>query len=159
MARRKKTLPEAPEGEQSAPEAVEASEPVVAEAEVESPAPPAPGGDLAEAEEAEEEPDFGDGPSAEIRRAFWKRAAGFLNYLVQSQAEPSEENIHELRVSSRRLVAALELFEEMIGRRPMRRLRRDLKKIRRLCGALREVQVHLEALGQDEMFAAFAHVH
>jgi CHAD domain-containing protein len=160
MARRKKPLAESPVGEQVPPEGeVAASEPVVAKVEEESPPEPAPVPELQEPVEAEEEPDFGDGPSAQVRRAFWKRGAGFLNYLVQSQADPSEENIHELRVSSRRLVAALELFEEMIGRRPMRRLRSDLKKIRRLCGALREVQVHLEAFGQDEMFTGFVHVH
>ena len=152
MARRKKgpveeqSVVEVVEGEEGPAAIVEAPE----EAEQQADDPPQ------EPQEGEEEPDFGDGPSAEMRRAFWKRAAGFLDYLVQSQADPSEENIHELRVSSRRLVAALELFEEMIGRRPMRRLRRELKTIRRLCGALREVQVQLQALTQDPQLESLA---
>ena len=106
-----------------------------------------------------EEPDFGDGPAADIRRAFWERSAQFLDYLHRSQSELSEENVHELRVGCRRLGAVLELVGELIGARPIRKLSKQLKQIRRACGELRELQVHLDMLQSDPLLQGFHEAH
>lgn len=65
----------------------------------------------------------------------WKKARG----------ESSEKSIHQLRVSTRRLIASLELTRATIYKsEDIARLQRQLKKVLKRMGPLRDIQVQLE---------------
>lgn len=68
---------------------------------------------------------------------------------VSSDPEP----IHDLRVATRRLRAALDLAGEIASRKRARRIRRDLRRLGRALGELREADVNV-ALLREESFAA-----
>ena len=104
----------------------------------------------------EEAPDFGDQPGAPLRRALWVRGQEFLHRLMGSAETMDEENIHEMRVASRRLNATLEMIAELIGDRPVRKLNREIRKARRACGRYRDTQVQLERVQEDEALTEFA---
>ena len=63
------------------------------------------------------------------------------------------ERVHDMRVASRRLRAALELFSPCFPRRAHRSALRDVKALADALGERRDPDVHLEALGR---FAAEA---
>lgn len=129
----------------------EAVPPVVEQEEIAPPQPEEP----EEIPQQEDEPDFGEGPASEVRRAFWLRSSRFLEELVHCQNELEEEHVHELRVACRRLEASLELFSEMIGKRPMKKLKETLKEVRKLCGKVRELQVQLNMVQDDALLSGF----
>src|SRR5262245_50750125 len=68
--------------------------------------------------------------------AAWKKA----------RAKASEKPIHDLRVSTRRLIATLELATALTKRQEIGDLQRRFKKVLRSMGPLRDIQVQLEQL-------------
>lgn len=56
------------------------------------------------------------------------------------------ELLHELRVTSRRALAALRLFHELLSENAYRRCRKIVRRVRRRAGALRDLDVFLERL-------------
>lgn len=55
--------------------------------------------------------------------------------------EPDIEDVHQLRVATRRSLSALELYRGVLPGKPMRALRRTVKEIQRAAGALRDLDV------------------
>ena len=53
-------------------------------------------------------------------------------------ADSDIENVHRLRVSTRRAVAAIKLYRDWLPRKELRWMRKRLKKIRRAAGVARE---------------------
>jgi triphosphatase len=66
---------------------------------------------------------------------------------LESGQDRSVEAIHDLRVASRRLRAFAVTFEDLLGDSVGKRLEKRLKRVTRAAGALRDLDVQLEALG------------
>src|SRR5438105_13866764 len=62
------------------------------------------------------------------------------------QAEEDTENVHQLRVSTRRAGAAVRLFREYLPPGLGKRLRRELRSLRRAAGEARDWDVFLDLL-------------
>jgi CHAD domain-containing protein len=60
------------------------------------------------------------------------------------------ENIHDLRVATRRTVAALRSFRRFVPKRDARRLRRDLRSLRRAAGEARDLDVLIQQLFEQK---------
>jgi CHAD domain-containing protein len=93
-----------------------------------------------------------EAPADEVARAaLAERLLAVSHFLEKSIGSPDEEEaIHQLRVWSRRATAALKLFEPGLERKQRRRMKKTLRKMRRAAGAVRDCDVHLERLTQDE---------
>ena len=70
----------------------------------------------------------------------WKNFAGAWK---NSRAKASEKSIHDLRVSTRRLIAILELAKALSSDNEIARLQRRFKKVLKRMGRLRDTQVLL----------------
>jgi CHAD domain-containing protein len=79
---------------------------------------------------------------------FRQRWHGVLYYVPAAvENDPrNDEQVHKLRVSSRRLAAALDVLTEGIPRAPRKRLERLATRIRRSCGRARELDVRRQFL-------------
>jgi CHAD domain-containing protein len=77
------------------------------------------------------------------RRAIKRRLARMEHYLRRAvSAPPSEtENVHQLRVFSRRAAAALEIFVEWLPERRGRWVNKQVKAVRKAAGAARDFDV------------------
>src|SRR5688572_10302173 len=64
----------------------------------------------------------------------------YLKWSVERPAEP--EQIHQLRVWTRRADAALELYADLLPRRGVRKLRKRLRRIRKVAGRVRDCDVY-----------------
>jgi CHAD domain-containing protein len=93
------------------------------------------------------------------RAALEARIEAVRHYVALVADQPAEdpEHIHQLRVSTRRLAAALSLFRRQLKGRPRRRLRDVVRRIRRAAGAARDLDVlrdllvsELAAIGRDD---------
>ncbi len=71
------------------------------------------------------------------------RAAGVSFYLSHVVSRPGQnaEDVHQLRVATRRLAAALSIFNRQFGRRTSRKLRRVARRLRRASGTVRDLDV------------------
>jgi CHAD domain-containing protein len=63
--------------------------------------------------------------------------------------EQDVEHVHRLRVSTRRAMAALELYRELLPQKRRRWLRKQLKKVRRAAGEARDLDVLRERIHAD----------
>lgn len=61
----------------------------------------------------------------------------------------SIRRVHQLRVATRRAGAAVQVFEDVLGKKQCRRWRGQLRRIRREAGAIREMDVLAARLGTD----------
>lgn len=79
------------------------------------------------------------------RRALADRLQLVWRYLRRStEGAPSDlENVHQLRVSTRRTVAVLNTFAEWLPAKRQRWMQRQLKRIRKTAGAARDLDVML----------------
>jgi CHAD domain-containing protein len=86
--------------------------------------------------------------SAAARHALELRLAVLWHYLplAARHADEDIEYVHQLRVASRRAVATLELFREVLPPRRAKWLLKQLKQVRRAAGAARDDDVFLERL-------------
>lgn len=80
-------------------------------------------------------------------------AVGHWLPLAASQAEQDDEYVHQLRVSTRRAVAALALYRSWLSTRKRRSITKRLKQIRRAAGAARDLDVLIARLRQEWHFA------
>jgi CHAD domain-containing protein len=80
------------------------------------------------------------------RRAIGERLNLVRRYLKRSsQGAPSDtENVHQLRVSTRRAVAALEIFDAHLPSRRKRWMAKQLKVVRKAAGDARDLDVMLD---------------
>ena len=78
------------------------------------------------------------------------RLAVVMRYFPLAARQPwrDDEYVHQLRVATRRSQVALDLFEDWLGRRHYRRVRRLLRRIRRRAGRARDCDVFLRNLEQ-----------
>lgn len=102
-------------------------------------------------EVAEELPDFGQGHGALLRTALYRHGRRFLDYLQAAQDELTPENVHQLRVNSRKLSSTLNLLSSLVGRGPVKKVRRKLRQVRRSLGVLRDLQRQLEWLCDEPL--------
>jgi len=82
-------------------------------------------------------------------QALWARLNAVWHYLTLAVHESSDdpEYVHNLRVGTRRAKAALHAFREWLPPRRARRLKRQLRRIRRAAADVRDFDVLLERLG------------
>jgi CHAD domain-containing protein len=69
----------------------------------------------------------------------------FLTIVAQGDTR-DPEHVHQLRVATRRLGAALSIFRELMPPADHRRLKRVTRQIRRAAGTVRDLDVHRELL-------------
>jgi CHAD domain-containing protein len=79
---------------------------------------------------------------------FSTRAEDLLVAARKVRAREGEEAVHDLRVATRRLSDILSLWRAALERRPARRARRALDRLRRALGAVREHEVHADMLAK-----------
>lgn len=77
----------------------------------------------------------------EIFRVFRARTENFFNTLKLCYREPLEENVHDLRVSARRLQVILELLGEVKDFENLKKVKRKIKRVLRVFAELRDIQV------------------
>ena len=84
------------------------------------------------------------------RTVLQARAAGVEHYLKSVKRRPGAdpEDVHQLRVATRRLAAALSIFKPCLDRRARRRLRRATRNLRRAAGAVRDRDVQQTLLNE-----------
>jgi CHAD domain-containing protein len=82
------------------------------------------------------------------RRVLQLRLAGVGERLPPALLEPDkdQENVHQLRVASRRAGAALRTFRRCFADKAYRWVRRRLRRVRRAAGAARDADVFLATL-------------
>jgi len=80
--------------------------------------------------------------------SFDKTWTAFSKAWKKSRANASEESIHDLRVSVRRLIATLELTRTLSRHAELQKLQRSLRKILKGMGPLRDIQVQLENISK-----------
>jgi CHAD domain-containing protein len=89
-------------------------------------------------------------PSAPVdrvaRRAIAARLRAVAWYFQAAARDHKAEDIHQLRIWTRRASAALKLFAPAIGEPPAKRLKRTLRELRRAAGRVRDCDVHLQSL-------------
>jgi CHAD domain-containing protein len=88
----------------------------------------------------------------------WKQ---FSQAWKKAKAKASEKSVHDLRVSSRRLIANLELAGSLSQQKDIAKLQRRLKKVLKGVGPLRDLQVQLGTvahLRQEGLVADFKRV-
>jgi CHAD domain-containing protein len=81
-----------------------------------------------------------------LRAALRKRAAKYRRKLDRCRKRLSEDAVHDLRVETRRLLAALETLDGLVPRRLMREAARAVRKRTRGLGTLRDTQVQLASV-------------
>lgn len=97
----------------------------------------------------------GIGPDSSVeeaaRRALEARLSAVNHWLPLAAylSEQDVEHVHRLRVTTRRSVAALELYRDWLPRKRAGRLTKWLKKIRRAAGDARDCDVLGERLARD----------
>jgi CHAD domain-containing protein len=81
---------------------------------------------------------------------------GFANAVAKSEKRPGLNNIHDMRVAARRLVAILDILETLVPDLSVADLRRSLRRQIREFGSLRDTQVHIvKARSLARKFPAF----
>jgi CHAD domain-containing protein len=83
--------------------------------------------------------------SLEVRLA----AVAYWLPLAARQLDGDVEKVHQLRVSTRRAIAALKLYRNWLPRRPTRWLKRRLKSMRQAVGSARDLDVFAARLQQE----------
>jgi len=81
-------------------------------------------------------------------RTLQSRLGTVLHYLRLAAEKPGEdiEHVHQLRVWTRRATAALRLYEDLLPRRRLRCVKRQLKRVRRAANDARDCDVLLHRL-------------
>ena len=79
------------------------------------------------------------------------RAVQYYLPLAAKKAEEDVEHVHELRVWTRRATTALRLYQEVIPRRRLRWLKKQLRRIRRAANDARDSDVLIQRLKQKAL--------
>jgi CHAD domain-containing protein len=92
-----------------------------------------------------------DSPVDEVaRRAVSVRLESVWQLLSRAaDDDPQPEHVHQLRVATRRAMAALRIFEPLLPRRRGRKMRKQLRRIRRAAGDARNLDVLAARLQKD----------
>lgn len=77
-----------------------------------------------------------------VRRLLLQRTARLVRIAARAREGHDREAVHDLRVAIRRLESALDVWQDALTARPLRRARRMLQRLRRWAGDTREHEVH-----------------
>ncbi len=93
-------------------------------------------------------------------RSLDSRLQPVMYYVPQAanHAESDLENVHQMRVWSRRATAALSLYEELLPKRRRKWIIAQLKAIRRAGNDARDADVFAMRLAEDTQHAAARHL-
>lgn len=85
------------------------------------------------------------------RKVLNARLGAVTHYLPLAARRPQEdvEYVHQLRVSTRRAAAAIEVFDDFLTRKSRKTGRRALRRIRRAAGEARDADVFLQFLLEE----------
>jgi CHAD domain-containing protein len=86
--------------------------------------------------------------AAHLLAEFSTRAEDLLVAARKVRAREGDDAVHDLRVATRRLADILSLWRAALERRPARRARRALDRMRRALGEVREHEVHADMLAK-----------
>ena len=100
---------------------------------------------------AREIPDLScdDSYRAAAGKVIWTRFEEMMSFRDAAVAGADIEGIHDMRVASRRLRAALEVFADALPRRRVRPLLKDVKALADALGEVRDRDVLIERLQKD----------
>jgi CHAD domain-containing protein len=87
-------------------------------------------------------------PTDDLLSSFDKSWESFSDAWKKARSKTSEKSVHDLRVSTRRLIATLELARALSRRNQIAKLQRRFKQVLKQMGPLRDVQVQLENLSR-----------
>src|SRR6266705_2241774 len=90
----------------------------------------------------------------ELVSSFDKSWKNFSKAWKEASATASEKSVHDLRVSTRRLIATLELTRALSKHDEIANLQRRFKKVLKRMGPLRDVQVQLETVSKMHQIGA-----
>ena len=82
-------------------------------------------------------------------KVIWTRFEEMLSFQDAALQGRDIEGVHDMRVGSRRLRAALELFRDVFPRRKLRPMLGDVKRLADALGQVRDLDVMLERLAAD----------
>ncbi len=90
-----------------------------------------------------------DPPARAAQRALKTRLRAVAYYLDRAAGKAEQaEQIHQLRIWTRRSAAALALFAPLLPQRKTRRMKKALRKLRQAAGAVRDLDVVAAQLGE-----------
>ena len=84
--------------------------------------------------------------TAELASSFNRSWKQFSDTWKRTRTHASEKSVHDLRVSTRRLIATLELARVLSNRKDIAKVQRHFKKVLKSMGPLRDVQVQLDGV-------------
>lgn len=93
-----------------------------------------------------------DVPYGDAARAALRARLELVWFYLKPAAKEADEDIeyvHQLRVATRRAMATLEMFDDLLPRRRGRWMRKQLRRVRRAAGTARDCDVMLERFGAD----------
>jgi CHAD domain-containing protein len=82
-------------------------------------------------------------------KIIWTRFEEMMSFREAALAGEDPEGVHDMRVASRRLRAAIELFRDVFPRRRLRPMLRSVKDLADALGQVRDLDVMLERLRAD----------
>ena len=85
-----------------------------------------------------------DQPASKVARVALKRRLDVVaDYLPQAAKHADEdiEHVHQLRVATRRAIAAIRVFEDQLPRRRTRQMKQILRRVRQTAGNARDLDV------------------
>ena len=82
-------------------------------------------------------------------KVIWTRFEEMMSFLDVALAGRDPEGVHDMRVGSRRLRAALELFRDVFPKRRLKPLLSNVKRLADALGRVRDLDVMLDRLKQD----------
>jgi CHAD domain-containing protein len=82
-------------------------------------------------------------------KVIWTRFDEMLSFAETALAGEDIEGVHDMRVASRRLRAALDSFEAVFPRKQLRPLLRDVKRLADALGDVRDLDVMLDHFASD----------
>lgn len=83
-------------------------------------------------------------PASDIAEQALRERLRYVRRLMKQTAgndTPGDEDVHQLRVATRRAAAALEIFADCLPWKRGRRLRRRLRELRQAAGAIRDLDI------------------
>lgn len=87
-------------------------------------------------------------PAEFVARVLLKRFKAVGVHEAQLHGDDSAEALHDMRVASRRLRAALRVFRPFLPEKPAKRIAQRVQKLTRGLGSTREWDVHAESLAR-----------
>lgn len=82
-------------------------------------------------------------------KIIWTRFDEMMSFSTAALEGKDPEGVHDMRVASRRLRAALELFRDAFPQRELRPMLREVKRLADALGGVRDLDVLLERLAAD----------